>query len=282
MAPAGPVTPGALQAGKRCLEAAGFEVVEATNVRCRKGYLAGDDEARLRGVEELLDRGVEALIASRGGFGTTRLLPDLPWARLEAWGGWVVGFSDVTALHAGMAARTSLATLHGPMVASLARHGPSARRLLLWLRGAATPTLFRLTGGQVVRGGRARGVAVGGNLSVLCALVGTPWEPDWEGAVVFLEDVGEPLYRLDRMLTHLRLASRLQRVAAVVVGRCRGCGRGEVRWRQRWRELVAAAVPPPAVVLEGLPFGHGTVNVPFPLGVEVEVDTDRGVVRVGG
>ncbi len=264
------------------LEAEGFRVVEAANVRHRDGYLAGDDEARRAGIEELLDADVEALLASRGGFGSARLLDRLPWERLARWGGWLVGFSDLTALHAGMAARTALATVHGPMVTTLARHEGSTRRLFQWLRGEAPDVLFRLTPSQVVRGGVVRGVAVGGNLSVLASLIGSPFEPDWDGAVLFLEDVGEPVYRLDRMLTQLRLASRLERIVALVSGRLVDCGRGERGFRQRWRRLLAEAAPPSAVVLEGLPFGHGRVNTPFPLGVEVEVDTRRRWVRLGG
>ncbi len=282
LALAGPAPTARLEAGLHRLEAEGFEVVEAPNARERTGYLAGDDEARLAGLEALLDGGVAALVASRGGYGTLRLLDRLPWERLAQWGGWVVGFSDLTALHAGMGVRTPVATLHGPMVTSLARDEGSTRRVLEWLRGEVPSPLFHLSARQVVRGGVARGVAVGGNLSLLCALVATPWEPEWDGAVLFLEDVGEPLYRLDRMLTHLRLASRLGRVAAVVVGRCTRCGGGAAGWRAQWRRLLADAVPPPAVIVEGLPFGHGTKNVPFPLGVEVEVDTGRGAIRCGG
>jgi len=281
-APAGPVAIPRLRRGVERLEAEGFRVVEAANVRSRDGYLAGDDEARLAGLEELLDAGVEALLASRGGFGSARLLGRLPWERLARWGGWLVGFSDLTALHAGMAACTQLATLHGPMVATLTRHEGSTRRLFQWLRGEAPEMLFRLTSAQVVRDGVACGVAVGGNLSVLTSLIGSRFEPDWDGVVLFLEDVGEPLYRLDRMLTQLRLASRLGRIVALVGGRFVGCGRGERRFRERWRALLAEAAPPSAVVVEGLPFGHGTVNTPFPLGIQVEVDTRRRWVRLGG
>ncbi len=282
MALAGPCDPVALAAGMEFLRSRGFEVVPAPNLAARWAYLAGSDDERLEGLERLLDTGVEALVAARGGYGVMRLLPRLPWARLAAWRGWVVGFSDITALHAGCATRFPRATLHGPMVSSLGRDPKGGEPLVSWLQGNASRRLFQVRPGQVVHPGVTRGVAVGGTLSMLAALVGTEYEPDYDDAVLFLEDVGEPVYRLDRLLTQLRLSSRLTRVKAVVAGRLARCGRGEPGWRERWRRLLVEAVGPEAVVVEGLSFGHGGSNVPFPLGVEVEVDTVGGEITWGG
>jgi muramoyltetrapeptide carboxypeptidase len=282
MAPAGPCDPVALQAGIEVLRAAGFEPVTASNLTSRTSYLAGSDDERFAGILDLLDRGAEALLAARGGYGVMRLLPGMPWERLAAWQGWVVGFSDVTALHAGLATRFPRATLHGPNVASLARHRASAERLVAWLRGRAPRRLFALGRARILRSGVARGVSVGGTLSLLAALVGTPFEPDYRDTVLFLEEVGEPAYRLDRLLTQLRLSSRLAEVKAVVTGRLARCGRNEPGWHERWRELLLEAVGADTVVVEGLPFGHGGANAPFPLGVEVEVDTVRGEIAWGG
>ncbi len=282
MAPAGPCDPRALAAGIDVLRGAGYEVISAPNAALRTGHLAGADHDRLEGIVGLLDSGVECLLAARGGYGTMRLLPDLPWDRLAAWSGWVVGFSDLTALHAALATRFPCATLHGPMAASLGRDRRGAAALLDWLAGRAPRRLFNLQRAEVLRPGVARGVAVGGTLSILAALAGTPFEPDYGDAVLFIEDVAEPLYRLDRLLTQLRLSSRLLRVKAVVVGRLARCGRGEAGWRERFRELLLGSLPAGAVVVEGVPFGHGGANVPFPLGVEVEVDTPGGEISWGG
>jgi muramoyltetrapeptide carboxypeptidase len=278
MALAGPCDPAPLAAGVEFLSGCGFEVVQARNAAARLAYLAGSDDERLEGLEALLDGGVEALVAARGGYGVMRLLSRLPWERLAAWSGWVVGFSDVTALHAGLATRFPMATLHGPMVSSLGRDRKGGELLVSWLEGRAPRRIFRLRPAQVARPGVARGVAVGGTLSMLTALVGTPFEPEYHGSILFLEDVGEPLYRLDRLLTQLRLSSRLAGVKAVVAGRLARCGTGEPGWRESWRELLLEAAGPEAVVVEGLPFGHGGSNVPFPLGVEVEVDTVGGEI----
>ena len=282
MALSGPPDPAALAAGLDWLRAAGFEVVPAPNLAVRSGYLAGSDRERIDGLERLLDVGVDALLAARGGYGATRLLPELPWERLAAWGGWVVGFSDLTALHAGLATRFPVATLHGPVGTTLASDAEGGDRLLAWLRGEAPASLFALAPEQVVRGGRARGVSAGGNLSMLVALLGTPYEPVFDGAVVFLEDVGEPLYRLDRLLTQLRLSSRLARAQAVVAGRFARCGRDEPAARERLQAMLAESVPGGAVLVEGLPFGHDGTNRPFPLGVEVEVDTAQGQITWDG
>jgi len=278
---ASPLDAVALRRGVAALEGAGFEVVRAGNLAARDGYLAGDDELRLQGLEEVLEARPHALVATRGGYGVMRLLPRLSWEKLAAWGGWVVGFSDLTALHAALATRFPVATLHGPMLGALGRDAAARADVLGWLKGAQRSPLFRIPAGAVVRGGVARGVAIGGNLSLLAALVGTPFEPDYDGAVLFLEDVGEPAYRLDRLLTQLVLSSRLPRVSAVVVGEMTRCGGGVRPWRPRWRRLLGEAAPQ-AVVVEGLPFGHGARNRAFPLGVGVEVDTVTGTIRCTG
>jgi len=272
----------ALAGGVAWLESAGFGVVAAGPRGQRGAYMAGTDEERAAAIHELLDRGVRALVAARGGYGVMRLLPLLDWDRLAAWGGWVVGFSDVTALHAALATRAPFATLHGPLAATLRHHRRSSALLVDWLAGRPPRRLFSFGPQRVVRAGRARGIAVGGNLSLLAALVGTPWEPSYDDAVLFVEDVNEPGYSIDRLLTQLRLSSRLGRVRAVVAGRMVRCGLGEAGWRARWRELLAEAAPNAAVIVDGLPFGHGVANVPIPLGVEVEVDARRGTVSWGG
>lgn len=268
------------QRGLRALEQLGYEVVIPPNWSVRDAYLAGDDQARLASLTAVLAQDPHALIATRGGYGTMRLLPHVPWAKLADWGGWIVGFSDLTAMHAALATRFPFATLHGPMLGGLAGAPEQLAEVLGWLRGQRRHLLFRIPAGGVVRGGRARGVAVGGNLSMLAALVGTPFEPDYNGAILFLEDVGEPAYRLDRLLTQLTLSSRLTRVAAVIVGDMVRCG-GERGWRQRFRRVLAEAAPQ-AVVAQGARFGHGSQNLAFPLGAEVEVDTTAGTVRLGG
>jgi muramoyltetrapeptide carboxypeptidase len=278
----GPVPEGILRDGLQALARLGLVPVPATNLLRSERYLAGHDDERAAGVEEVLARGVKAILAARGGYGVMRVLDRLPWAALARWRGWLIGYSDLTALHAAASRRMPVATLHGPMLASLARSESNCRLLGGWLAGSPPPAVMRFGPSRVVRAGHASGVAVGGNLSVLSALVATPWEPEFEGGVLFLEDVNEPAYRLDRLLTHLALSSRLAKVAAVVVGRMVRCGSGDRGFAQHWRRLLAEAIPPPTVIVEGLAFGHGKVNTPFPLGAEVTVDTGAGTLSLGG
>ena len=279
---ASPIDAGALRQGVAALQGAGFEVLLAANLGARDGYLAGNDEVRLEALHAVLDARPHALLASRGGYGVMRLLPRLPWEKLAAWGGWVVGFSDLTALHAALSRRFPHATLHGPMLGGPGRAASELNDVLAWLQGVERVPIFRIPKRGVVCGGVARGVAIGGNLSILAALVGSPFEPEYDGAVLFLEEVGEPAYRLDRLLTQLALSSRLSRVSAVVVGNMTRCGGGVRGWRARWRRLLAEAAPQ-AVVVEGVSFGHGARNDAFPLGVEVEVNTaSRTIRRMGG
>ncbi len=272
----------ALAGGIAYLEKAGFKVLVASPKANPGEYTAGSDGDRAAAVHGLIDRGARALFAARGGYGVMRVLPLLDWGRLAEWGGWIVGFSDLTALHAALGGRFPTASLHGPLAVTMLRDQRSTELTVDWLRGKAPSTLFTFRPAQAIRAGVARGVAVGGNLSLLASLVGTPWEPCYDGAVLFVEDVNEPGYSLDRLLTQLRLSSRLDRVRAVVAGRMARCGLGETGWKERWRRLLAEAAPAGAVVVEGLPFGHGAANLPFPLGVEVEVDTTRGTVSWGG
>ena len=138
--------------------------------------------------------------------------------------------------------------------------------------------LFRFPRRSVVRAGRAEGRAVGGNLSVLTSLLATPWEPDFDGAVLLLEDVDEPLYRLDRMLTHLRSSGRLRNVKALIGGSLRGCRPASIRAKM-WRSLLLEAAPAGAPIVIGLPFGHGATNMAFPIGGRVTLDTRARKLR---
>ncbi len=271
----GPVDPDAYAEGLATLRAWGHPVIEAPNLRARErlGYLAGDDEARLEGLVSVLDRGARVLVAARGGYGAVRILDRLPWKRLARAAALPVGFSDLTAVHAGALAH-GLVGVHGPMVAAGLDDRESGERLYRVLtRQLAGRPLFRFREEAVVRHGRARGTAVGGNLAVLAGLVGTPFDLPPGDLVLLLEEVDEPLYRLDRWLTQLRLSGRLRDVKALIFGELQPQS-GHVGVA-RLRRLLAEAAPGIPVV-EGLPFGHGGRNLAFPVGVEVELDTWAG------
>lgn len=272
----GPVDPARLAEGLEVLRSWGHPVELASNLLARDGYLAGTDEDRLNGLCELLDRGVRTFIAARGGYGVTRLMTRLPWNRLVSDQVRLIGFSDLTGMLNPLA--QSVIQVHGPMTAAgLARPGNSARLLDVLGGRLVGRELFPIAETGVLRHGTAEGTAFGGNLALMSALIGTPWEPDLDGAVLFLEEVSEPPYRLDRLLTHVRSSASFSGVKALICGTLHAC-RPHAECVARWSELVLEAAPEGAPVVVGLPFGHGARNLAFPVGATVEVDTRRGAV----
>jgi len=253
-----------------------YEVSYDDALRARDGFLAGDDARRLDELKRALrEPGIDAVVAARGGYGCTRLLdritPEDVSPRL------LVGFSDLTALHA-LFARAGLRSLHASMVAALGRAGPVERAR--WRAAVESPAPPRFGGLTSVAPGRAEGPLIGGNLAVLCALVGTPHAPPIDGCLLFLEEVGEAPYRVDRMLTTLRHAGWLERVRGVAVGQLTRCGP-----RDDGREITHVVderlgdlgVP----VVRGVPAGHDATNAPIPLGASAVLDADRGSLIFG-
>jgi muramoyltetrapeptide carboxypeptidase len=268
----GPVDAEKLDDGLRILRGWGNPVIEASNLRRKESYLAGGDDERMRGLEEVVAKGARVIIAARGGYGASRLLDRIDWRDLSKRAICMVGFSDLTAILNPLA--TGVPQIHGPMVAAGLSRRYNARRLHSVLAGELKgEPLFRIPEASVVRPGRAEGRALGGNLTVLTALIGTPWEPEFDGSVLFLEEINEPLYRLDRMLTHLRGSGRLRNVKALIGGSLRGCRPASER-PDSWRRLLLEATGPSAPVVVDLPFGHGAANLAFPIGATVEVDTN--------
>jgi muramoyltetrapeptide carboxypeptidase len=271
VAPASPFDPEAFQAGLAVLRGPlGLRPRFRPDVTARAGYLAGDDARRLDEWREAVsDREARAIFCARGGYGTMRLLPAVDPAPLLASPKLLVGFSDVTALHA-LLNRAGLATVHGPVVTQLGRAPADAVEHLAALLSGAAPRPVAwgapapgsgLTGGATVTPGRARGPLLGGSLALLAHLCGTPWFPPLEGAILLLEDVGERPYKLDRYLTQLSLSGALSGLAGVAVGQLSDCGGEEAA--EVVRRMVRALGVPSA---EGFPFGHEDRNLALPLG----------------
>ncbi len=267
-----------LSAGVAALGSYGYRVRLAPNVVSREPLLglAGDDDARLDGYLALLrDPEVEAILFARGGYGATRLLERLPDGLIRETAKLHCGFSDLTALSAFLRGRCGLVSIHGPMVAAdLAR--PPDPLTAAWfpalLEGRA-PRALEVPGADVLVPGRAEGPLVGGCLSLLAALVGTPWEFDYDGALLFLEEVGEEAYRVDRMLGTLLSAGRFERLAGIIAGSMSRVTFGGVEDPERLRSLLADRLAPLGVpVALGLPFGHAGPNVPLPVGARASWD----------
>jgi muramoyltetrapeptide carboxypeptidase len=232
-------------------------------------YLAGDDARRLAELRSALES-AHGIFAARGGYGAMRLLPSLRPSDVR--GVPLVGFSDVTALHA-LWLRAGFRCVHGPVLTQLGRQPPDvAQRLFALLESDALPPPLNAV--ATVVPGVAEGPLLGGNLSVLTRLIGTPWMPPPDGAVLLLEDVGERPYRLDRMWMHLKLAGLLDRVAGFALGDFTGCDEKDATYGplEVLDELARAEGKP---CVRGLPIGHGDVNHPVVLGARVRLDATR-------
>src|SRR5438105_1440053 len=236
----------------------------------RQRYLAGDDARRLGELTAALsDPDVRAVFCARGGYGATRLL-----ARLAATGPpgppkLLVGFSDITSLHLWLQSHGRI-SVHGPVLTQLGRLPAATCERLFGVLESTSPAPA-LTGALTYVGGTAEGPLLGGNLSVFTRLLGTPFMPPLEGAVLLFEDVGERPYRLDRMWTHLELAGVFRKVSGIALGEFIACEEKDSSYTSAevLCELAAASGLPCAA---GFPIGHGENNEPVPLGVRVHLD----------
>ena len=280
VAPSGAIEEARLGAGIAVLEDLGLRVVTGEAVLARRGYLAGSDAARGEDLQHMLDDpDIRAIFCARGGFGSQRLVPRLDLTALRQRPKPVVGYSDATALLIALA-RADVVGVHGPMVAVDLARGLTARSLAHLDRLLSDPGyLWEAEVPVAVRPGRATGRLLGGTLSVLVTTLGTPYAPDLDGAIVFLEDVHEWPYRLDRLLTQLRQSGKLDRAAGVVFGTMEACRTLDgVTAIDVIRDVFADAPYPVGI---GVPAGHSAAhtdveNLALPFGVRVELDVEGG------
>ena len=274
VSPASAVDETAVDGGVRILEAAGFRVRLGAAALKKAGYLAGTDRERLADLVEMFgDTEIAAVIATRGGYGSGRLLPLLDAALTPDRPKIFVGHSDITFLLTDLIQRAELVTFHGPMVANLPKQTQGAAVLLALLTGERVG--WHQSARAVIQPGTAEGMVVGGCLSVIVAGLGTPYALQTRGRLLFLEDVNEKPYRIDRMLTQLWQAGALDEVAGVIFGEMEGCTAGPDE-RVSVRDVIAAAfATAPFPVVFGLPSGHGAGTVTLPLGVRARLAGER-------
>jgi muramoyltetrapeptide carboxypeptidase len=283
VAPAGPLSSDEEFArAKRVVESLGLVPRVARNASKRDGYLAGSDDERAADFNEAArDPDVRGIFALRGGYGTMRILDAIDYDALADDPKVVLGYSDLTALLNAVTQRTGLVTFHGPVV-GLSQFDTNERAWLQRATMSASP-IGELTaeGVQRLTAGNARGRLCGGNLSLVAALAGTPYQIDTEGALLIVEEVDEAPYRIDRMLTQLRLTGALERAAGILVGRCKNC---EVDERHPYAAMPLArtlrdrlgdlGVP----VLSDLPIGHDGAQWTVPIGLPAQLQGDRIII----
>lgn len=275
VAPAAPGDPDKLDAGVAWLRDLGFEVRLGKHVHDRFGYLAGDDASRAADIQDAwCDPEIAAVLCARGGYGAVRVLDLLDWPALAAATPKPLhGSSDITALHVAFGDRLGVTTSYGPMVGNvLADPDPeSAAATRTALLGVPDPVI----GGYPLVPGRVTAPLTGGNLSLLVSLLGTPYAPSpARGRIVLLEDIGEVPYKLDRMLTQLRLSGWLDGVAGLALGSWTNCG-DPMRVRSVLAERLAGLGVP---IVAGLPIGHGRPQHTVTLGARARLDAGSGTL----
>jgi muramoyltetrapeptide carboxypeptidase len=265
------------------------------NVGQRAGYLGGTDQERLDDLHDMFrDPEVKAIFAIRGGYGSERLLDRIDYGLLRANPKIFLGYSDITCLHLAIHKRAGLVTFHGPMMIStftdftqkwFRRALFSAEPLAVVTNPAETNQLRPVHTLRTVRPGRARGRLVGGNLSLVTRTLGTPYEIDTRGRILFIEDVDEQPYSIDGMLTQLRLAGKLDAAAGIVFGECSGCRPRDFQpsFESTFSvgEVVDQILGKLAIpVLSGLTIGHTDDQLTLPLGPLASLDADKGELSI--
>lgn len=283
VAPAGPLAgEHDLERAKENVRSFGWVPVVGANVLAHSGYLAGADGARLADLNEaLVDDAIDAVWCIRGGYGVMRILETVDYAALRRRPKPVIGYSDITALHAAISTRCDVVTFHGPT----ARAKLSVfSRESLWRALAGGDPAAPAEPARTLAPGRARGRLVGGNLAILCGLAGTPYAPDYRDAIVVMEDVNEAVYRIDRMLTQLRLSGALGACAGIIFGQFTDIPRDAPEESLGARTLddvlaeVASAFGVPCIA--GAPIGHVADQWTLPLGAQGELDADARTLRI--
>ncbi len=266
----------------------------APHVRDRYGYLAGSDKDRAADINQFFQEAqVAALLPIRGGWGCSRILPYLDYEIIRKNPKIIIGFSDITALILGINARTQLVTFHGPNGLTSWRTSQTEyfRRVLF---AGELVTIANSKDGddgdrlmqvknriQTINPGIAQGKLIGGNLSVLSGIVGSPYLPNLAGAILFLEDTGENIYRLDRLMTHLKIAGVFDKLAGFIFGQCPGCTPDANYGSLTLEEVVWGHIQPLKIpAYYGAAIGHLENIVTLPIGLDVEIDANAGRIKM--
>lgn len=275
------------------LEQLKFRTKLAKNVHQRHGFLAGSDRDRAADLMQMFaDPNVDGILCVRGGYGTARLLPRLDYAAIKRNTKVFVGYSDITSLHCAFLVKSNLISFHGPMLNSDFAHDDmpafaTQSFLRALMRPEAAGDISAGYAGKVktLRAGVANGRLIGGNISILCASLGTPWQPPFRDRILFLEDVEEVPYRFDRMLTQLLNAGLLQQVAGIAIGINQGCFDPKAKTANEYRQTLEDVfrerlLPLKVPVVMDLPFGHVPHNATLPVGAQVTLDATNGRLLV--
>ena len=276
------------------LERLGFKPKLAPNVRKRWGFLAGNDRERASDLMKMFtDRKVKAIICLRGGYGTARLLPLLDYRPIRANPKIFIGYSDITSLHCAFLVKSNLVSFHGPMLNSdFVKQDLPDFTLQSFLKTLMQPSApgsicdgYQRKTVTILRRGVASGPLIGGNLSLLCATLGTSYQPSLKNCILFFEDLDEVPYRFDRMLTQLLNAGLLRQAAGIAIGINANCHDPKATHAKEYRQTLGDVfrerlLPLKVPVVTGLPFGHIPLNATLPVGVRATLDAVKGDLTI--
>jgi muramoyltetrapeptide carboxypeptidase len=269
VAPASPFDGDAFERGTDLLHRMGFVTKTAAGVFARNGYLAGTDAQRVAQLHAMLaDDQVQGIMCARGGFGALKILADLDYGLFRENVKPFIGFSDMTALHLVLQQQAGWVTFHGPMVTTLARCDDATQQAFYDTLTGQSQDRFDLSQARCLQTGEAQGALMGGNLSTLCHLVGTPFAGCFKNAILLLEDTGEAPYRIDRMLTQMKLAGAFDGLVGLVLGTFDHCGSSEEIEALMLSHFGPMAIP----IVAAAAVGHGDRNLTLPLGILARLD----------
>lgn len=265
----------------------GFSIKEGPHARDSYGNLAGRDAGRAADLNAMFaDKSVNAILPFRGGWGSNRILDRIDFETIKKNPKILVGFSDITSLLLAIYAKTKLITFHGPVGKSdwtdyTAKHFEQmvSTQQAATLEIPKNKVCSECTPFTTITPGRAKGRLLGGNLSVLTAMMGSDYLPEWEGNILFLEDVGEDIYRIDRMLTELKLAGVLDQISGFIFGQCTNCTRSDEQSLSLQQVFNDHVKPLGIPAFSGAMFGHISSMVTLPVGLPARIDAREGSIR---
>ena len=264
----------------------GLKVVVGKTVFERYGFLAGTDDFRAKELNDFFaDKSIKAIFSAKGGWGCARILDKLDYSIIQGNPKVIIGFSDITSLLNAIYAKTGLITFHGPVGNS--SWGEFSMRYVkeILFDGKksllAGPIFNKAEHPVTIKGGKAVGGLVGGNLSVLAGMMGSNYLPDWNNKILFLEETAEEPYRLDRMMTQLKLAGVLGKIKGIVFGKCVKCDAEEPEKAFTFMEVLEQNIKPLGIpAFYGAMIGHIENKYTLPIGVQVEMDADEGTIKL--
>ncbi|MBV6646983.1 MAG: LD-carboxypeptidase [Cyclobacteriaceae bacterium] len=283
VAPASALSRSAFERALQNMEELGFEIKYSDNLRTRSGFLSGTDQQRLQDLHDYFaDSDIDGIICARGGYGTGRLLEGLDYQLIKNNPKPLIGYSDITALLLGIYSQTGIVGFHGPVGASDMNDFTVDYLQDIVVKGRKVK--IEAEKAETISGGIGEGRLIGGNLSLLVSLVGTPHDPDYKDHILFIEEVGESTYRVDRMLTQLRSAGKLDGVGGIALGYFTDCDTSpddpfyeySIGLQEVFHDRLGDMDIP---VCYGFPFGHEKHNATLPVGVKAVLDANKGVLK---